>query len=226
MCIDSGGVCFSNFDCFGGPTDFCVGSCSISGGLCGSDNACTADVCGAGNCSVGANSCTEDSVCVADVCQGSCSVGANSCASNGECTAPQVDLCRGDCSVGLNVCADDIDCTLPQTDLCEGTCTVGANSCSSDFACIEPNADTLFWQNPSYFGGTGVVFDTLKSPAATDFITPASCLDTAGPDTRTTEPADPPQGHILYYLIRVENDCPQGTLRDSSLGTRSGLVCE
>jgi len=126
----------------------------------------------------------------------------------------------------MNSCADDVDCTLPQTDLCEGTCTIGANSCSSDFACIESDADTLFWQNPSYFGGTGVVFDTLKSPAATDFVAPASCLEADGLDTRTAEPTDPPPGQIFYYLIRVENDCPQGTIANSSLGVRSGLACE
>ena len=153
-------------------------------------------------------------------------MGGNTCDTSAQCTAPQVDLCRGDCTLGLNSCADDNDCTVPQTDLCEGTCTIGANSCSSDFACNQPDADTLFWQNPTFFGGTGIVFDTLRSTASDDFITPAGCLETDEANNRTTETADPGPGEVFFYLIRVENGCPEGTLGRSSLGSRSALTCD
>jgi hypothetical protein len=226
QCLETGGACFSHFDCFGGAGDLCIGQCSIGGNLCANDAVCTADVCGEGACSVGLNVCTDDTVCTADVCQGLCSVGGNTCTADVQCTAPQTDLCEGSCTIGLNACASDVDCTVPQTDVCQGSCTIGTNTCSSDAACTLPAVDTLFWLAPADLGGTGVVFDTLRSPVFTDFTLFATCLETDGSDRLTSDAPAPPADSVLYYLIRVENECPEGNMGAGTGGPRSGRICE
>ena len=188
--------------------------------------ACVADVCGDGTCSVGLNICSDDTVCTSDVCEGECSVGLNTCTSDTQCIAAQVDLCEGTCTLGLNICGGDVDCTVPQTDLCQGGCTIGANPCSSDAACVAPAVDTLFWQEPAEIGGTGVVFDTLRSPVSTDFDASAVCVETDGLDRITSDATVPASGGAFYYLIRVENDCPTGNMGSGVAGPRTGKVCE
>ena len=154
-------------------------------------------------------------------------MGTNNCTSDVECTAAQVDLCRGDCSIGPNICADDTDCTAPQTDLCEGKCTIGGNDCTSGAACIVPAVDTLFWQEPLDIGGTSVVYDTLRSTDSSDFTIPAVCVETDGLDRITSDATTPAPGGIVYYLIRVENECPDGNMATDSEGNaRTGVVCE
>ncbi len=216
--------CQSHFDCFTTENDLCIGDCSIGGNLCLVDDQCTADVCGPGNCTIGLNGCTSNSACTADVCQGSCSVGGDPCTTDGQCTAAQIDLCLGTCSIGANSCGDDLDCTA-QTDLCQGKCTIGGNNCSSDAACNAQDADTLFWQPPAYFGGTAVVYDALRSPAKSDFTTPATCLEANHSNLVATDATLPAPGSVFYYLIRVENGCPGGNMGSSSFGPRTGKAC-
>jgi hypothetical protein len=218
--------CASSFECLGGPTDLCVGFCSLGGNACVADSNCTQDVCGDGTCVVDASPCSDDSTCNSDICEGTCSIGTNSCTSDVECTAPQTDLCEGTCTIGLNTCASDVDCTVPQTDLCLGACTIGGNACSSDSACNAAAVDTLFWLDPAVFGGTSVVYDTLRSPDATDFLTAATCVETNGLDRITSDGTIPTSGTVLYYLIRVENECPEGNMGSSSSGPRTGKACE
>jgi hypothetical protein len=176
-----------------------------------------------GECSVGANVCATDDDCTTDVCQGACSVGANVCTADDQCTA---DVCQGACSVGVNVCEADDDCTAAQTDLCLSSCTIGGNVCSGDLDCTAPGIDTLLWYEPEDFGGTGVVYDTLRSPTAADFTTPATCVETDGLDRITSDGTVPTAGMVLYYLIRVENGCPDGNMGSSWSGPRTGQACE
>jgi len=84
----------------------------------------------------------------------------------------------------------------------------------------------LFWHEPEYFGGTGVVYDTLRSPTAADFTTPATCVEIDDPDRLTSDETVPTAGTALYYLIRVENGCPVGNMGSSSSGPRTGRTCE
>jgi hypothetical protein len=141
--------------------------------------------------------------------------------------ADQIDLCMGDCSIGPNPCSGDLECTEPQTDLCEGDCTIGGNDCSSDAACNLPAVDTLFWQEPAEIGGTGVVYDTMRSTVSSDFTTPATCVEIDGLDRITSDSTTPTAGGILYYLVRIENECPDGNMAADSAGVpRTGLVCE
>jgi hypothetical protein len=214
--------CTSDGDCFGGLDDWCVGQCSVSGVDCSSDNDCVGDVC-QGDCSIGANTCTDDDQCTADICEGQCSIGGNSCVVDDQCTA---DVCEGQCSIGGNTCTDDDQCTAPQTDLCQSVCTIGGNECSSDEDCTAFDIDTLFWHDPEDFGGTGVVYDTLRSLTSADFTTPATCVETDGLDRITSDGTVPTVGTVLYYLIRVENGCPEGNMGSSSSGPRTGKACE
>jgi hypothetical protein len=222
MCTLTLVPCIDLFDCWGGPGDECVGQCSVGGNACAGDYACTADVC-EGRCSVGGNTCSADYQCTADVCEGQCSIGGNTCLIDDECTA---DVCEGQCSIGGNACTTDDQCTAPQTDLCQSACTIGGNACSSDADCTALDIDTLFWDEPEYFGGTGVVYDTLRSPTPTDFTTPATCVETDGLNRATSDGTAPTTGTVLYYLIRAENGCPDGNMGSSSSGPRTGRACD
>jgi hypothetical protein len=86
--------------------------------------------------------------------------------------------------------------------------------------------DALFWYEPDDFGGTGVVYDTLRSPTSADFTTPATCVETDEFDRITSDGTVPAAGTVLYYLIRVENGCPDGNMGSSSSGPRTGKACE
>jgi hypothetical protein len=222
MCTMTLVPCIDDFDCWGGPTDLCVGHCTVGGNTCMGDYECTADFC-EGRCSVGDNTCTAHYQCTADVCEGQCSVGSNTCTIDDHCTA---DVCEGRCSIGVNACTTDDHCTAPQTDLCQAVCTIGGNGCSSDADCTAPSIDTLFWHEPEDLGGVGVVYDTLRSPTAADFTTPATCVDTNQANRATSDGTVPTPGTVLHYLIRVENGCPDGNMGSSSSAPRTGRACD
>ena len=43
----------------------------------------------------------------------------------------------------------------------------------------------------------------------------------------TSDSTVPSVGGVLYYLVRIENECPDGNMAaDSSGNPRTGLVCE
>ena len=215
-CLVTGVPCNSAVDCTGGVGDICLGECSIGGGNCVDDTPCTADVC-EGTCSVGANGCGDDTDCTADVCEGACSIGANACLDDTVCVAPQTDLCEGACSIGANVCGADIDCIAPQTDVCGGLCTIGNNSCVDDTVCTQPDADTLVWRDPPSLGAVSGLFDALRSDNDPQGFLTALCLESDETDHLVFDALEPLAGELLYYLIRVENDCP-----DFNMGTQTG----
>jgi hypothetical protein len=88
---------------------------------------------------------------------------------------------------------------------------------------------TLSWTSPNDAGGTSVRFDTLRSLSGSDFTTAADCVESSdGSDLQSTDPAPPPPGAIVYYLVRAENSCPggPGPLGSTSAGTpRLGRLC-
>ena len=59
---------------------------------------------------------------------------------------------------------------------------------------------------------------TVRSASAGDFVSVATCVETDGADTTTTDAAAPPSGAVHHYLVRAVNDCPGG---DGSLGLTS-----
>ena len=49
------------------------------------------------------------------------------------------------------------------------------------------------------------------SPDSTDFETAAVCVEPDdGPNTTATDVTTPAPGEVSFYLIRAENDCPDG----------------
>ena len=67
----------------------------------------------------------------------------------------------------------------------------------------------------------------LRSQNAADFVTLAICfeIDTVAQDTLDFE--TPVAGGIFYYLVRIKNDCPNGTAmgQDSAGTPRVGFDC-
>ena len=81
--------------------------------------------------------------------------------------------------------------------------------------------DNLNWSAPLAPGATGVTYDVLRSGDVTDF-TSASCVESGGTNTTSTDTATPAPDEVHFYLIRVQNSC------GSTLGNappRSGATC-
>jgi hypothetical protein len=84
----------------------------------------------------------------------------------------------------------------------------------------------LGWTAPSEPGGSGPLYDTLRSGTATDFGGGGACVEANGADLLTTDTADPAVGAAFYYLTRAETSCGSGTLGARSGGTeRIGRNC-
>jgi len=85
----------------------------------------------------------------------------------------------------------------------------------------------ITWGSPSYMGGSAVAYDTLRSPAPGDFMIGTVCVEAAGGDHASTDPAAPPPGSIFHYLVRARNGCPgAGPLGLTSGGAiRHGRDC-
>jgi hypothetical protein len=93
-----------------------------------------------------------------------------------------------------------------------------------------PNdALTLSWTAPLQPGGTTLVYDTVRSPSAADFVTSATCVETDdGSDTNAVDGGTPGPGLAWFYLVRAENACPsgQGPLGSDSDGLpRTARTC-
>jgi hypothetical protein len=82
---------------------------------------------------------------------------------------------------------------------------------------------------PDPGGVQPVVYDTLRSTVASDFMTSAICLeDDDGADTVAPDTDSPAASTSFYYLVRAENDCPAdpGYLGADSEGVpRQGFIC-
>jgi hypothetical protein len=151
-----------------------------------------------------------------------------------------------------NVCADADgdtcdDCTNgPFDPTNDGQDTDGDDICdrgdcrrNDPFTWLEPSPVTslalanglvtsLRWEEPEDPGAVTVWYDALRSPVASDFHTPATCLESDDTDLSAEDTDTPDMGAIFCYLIRVANDCPQsdGTLGDDSDGNeRTGREC-
>jgi len=70
---------------------------------------------------------------------------------------------------------------------------------------------TLTWSAPDDLGGLSVVYDTLSSTVPNDFVTGVVCVESNdGADTQAVDAGTPPSGVTNYYLVRAQNDCPDG----------------
>lgn len=143
---------------------------------------------------------------------------------------PHGDAC--DCSINNNQAwatpADTGTLLLTkQRDRCVAlVCTLGANACTSDTQCTQPLRSRLDWGATPAPGAVTVSYDTLRSPSRSDFGGVATCLETDGADTTTTEFTTPAPGTTYHFLIRVENLCPSSNMGQNSAGTpRTGRTC-
>jgi FG-GAP repeat protein/VCBS repeat protein len=90
----------------------------------------------------------------------------------------------------------------------------------------------LSWNPPAAPGAatSALLYDTLRSPSAGDFLSPSVvCIESDnGPDTTATDSAVPALGQVFFYLNRAQDSCPsgQGPLGNGSSGTpRQGRTC-
>lgn len=87
----------------------------------------------------------------------------------------------------------------------------------------------LTWNEPDEPGATEVVYQTLRSENASDFVFGLACLSVPDPSLRmAADPGTAPLGGAFYYLIRAVNACAdgQGPLGVSSYGDpRTGADC-
>ena len=88
---------------------------------------------------------------------------------------------------------------------------------------------SIGWRPPLDPGGETLVYDTLRSGSAGDFMNEALCIESDdGADLTALDAANPGAGSSFYYLVRAENACPrgEGTLGvDSSGQPRAGRHC-
>jgi hypothetical protein len=87
---------------------------------------------------------------------------------------------------------------------------------------------TLEWGAPVEVGGTILLYDTLRSDLPFDFLGPAVCLETDGPDRLSQDGDYLPPGAGYFYLVRAENACPDGVGPlglDSEGWPRQGSSC-
>lgn len=79
--------------------------------------------------------------------------------------------------------------------------------------------EALAWEPPPEPAGMYALYDVLRSDRGDDFGLAATCLEADdGPGTTAHDPARPPAGRALFYLVRAQNRCPSG---EGPLGARS-----
>ena len=93
---------------------------------------------------------------------------------------------------------------------------------------FDASGSFLQWTAPDELGGTSVVYDTLRADDTPDFLG-ASCVESDdGSDLQAMTPAEPDPGAVFHYLVRAENDCPDGSGslgQDSNGIDRVGAAC-
>jgi hypothetical protein len=73
------------------------------------------------------------------------------------------------------------------------------------------------WIEPALPGASAVLYDSLMSTDAGDFLGAGSCLEWDLSVTQSPAPGDPPAAHeVWFYLARAVNSCPG--VGDGSLG--------
>ena len=155
------------------------------------------------------------------------------------------DECQPD--TDLDGLIDGCDCA-PDNSYCSTDCTdvdVDGFCVTSDCDDVSPDnwgtpgevtgvrfdlgtRDEFSWDAPAEPGAAVPRYDTLRSEIAGDFGE-ATCIESDDPSNRrAADVTDPDPGIAFHYLVRAENDCPdgQGTLgHDSSGLERTGNVC-
>jgi hypothetical protein len=178
---------------------------------------------------------------------GTCDAGETTCNCEADCGAPPSpealcgDFTDNDCDLMVD-CAD-VDCCgdrncFPDED---GDLHVGCLDCDDgegdswatpgeayDLMLAKAGTDSvLTWEEPTEIGGTGLVYDVLRSASPRDFTIATTCMTEPDlTDTTLTDTDVPPIG-MFAYLVRATNSCPEeGTLGTDWEGTpREGVSC-
>ena len=90
------------------------------------------------------------------------------------------------------------------------------------------DAATVSWSSPPSPGAVSVIYDLLRSDAASDFTTQGLCLASGVADTSAVDAQSPDLGAAFFYLVRARNACPGGvgTLGSNSAGVpRATPIC-
>jgi hypothetical protein len=119
---------------------------------------------------------------------------------------------------GLSTCQGDCDDADP------GNWLVPGDTWGMVFG---GDTETLSWEPPVLPGGLALLYDTLRSDLADDFVSAGFCLESDdGPGTDATDTDVPATPGFFYYLTRAGNGCGKGSLgTDSSDETRLGTAC-
>ncbi len=84
---------------------------------------------------------------------------------------------------------------------------------------------TLTWSAVADPGGRSAVYDTIRSDTPAEFEIAATCVESDGSDTTSTDTVTPSAGEAFYYLIRAENSCGTGPLGPSCGSPRAARAC-
>jgi len=149
--------------------------------------------------------------------------------------APQ--LCDGlnnDCSDPFwpAVPADEGDSDGDGHRICAGDCNdanmgVWAIPAEAENLLLSSDGQGLTWSSPPAPGGTTVLYDTIRSSVASDFMTGATCIETDdGSDLTANDSERPATGQGYFYIVRGGNSCGEGSLgRMSSGEQRTARSC-
>jgi N-acetylneuraminic acid mutarotase len=80
------------------------------------------------------------------------------------------------------------------------------------------DAVTISW-SPASPGGTTVLYDTLRSDRAGDFVSAGTCVESGGADLSSIDATLPPPGEVFHYFVRPRNAC------GASPSARAALSC-
>ncbi|HEU5181215.1 MAG TPA: putative metal-binding motif-containing protein, partial [Candidatus Polarisedimenticolia bacterium] len=84
---------------------------------------------------------------------------------------------------------------------------------------LSSNLQELTWSPPANMGGTTILYDTIRSAVAWDFMTGATCIETDdGSDLTANDPETPATGQVFLYIVRGGNSCGEGSLGAMSSG--------
>jgi hypothetical protein len=102
----------------------------------------------------------------------------------------------------------------------------GIPSVARELRIATSSTDDFSWLAPESPGGSGVVFDLLFSSNPTDWIgSVASCVEADDTDLAANDSNAPPDGGIVYYLVRAEDDCGGNIGSDSRGVPRTARNC-
>jgi hypothetical protein len=235
---DDGNACTNDVCIPSAVGDPCMHSMAPAGAACGdpSSGACdAADACdGAGACRPNhaadgtlcgdaGSACTNQDACLGGLCHDNGFQPAGTACgdpSSGACDAP--DACDGAGACAANqapdgtACDDGNVCTTGTT-CSTGVCAGGApviTPAINDSVVFDPTGTVLSWTDPP---GLYSVYRGSRADG-TPWSYNHACFDSHTASTSTTDPDNPPEGSIFYYLVTRIGACGESIPGTDSAG--------